>query len=100
MNTRPWAADRRFRTAVAWVRCLRWLRIDHAAASYGEWNSTGRSPGSSVWSRPITGIAATDLGPRRPGLIQREHAAHLVDDLIGVGLTEDPAMDHALLHPG
>src|ERR1019366_6919192 len=65
-KVRPWVAESRRRTAVACVRCRRWLRIDQAAASYGEWKSTGRSPGSSDWSRPMTGSRSptwTQAGP-------------------------------------
>jgi hypothetical protein len=51
----PAAAQIRVLTAVAWARYLRALMIDQAAASYGEWNSTGRSQSCSRCRPPSTG---------------------------------------------
>ena len=52
--SRPSSAQIRVRTAVACARYRLALMIDQAAASYGEWNRTGRSQSCARWSAPIT----------------------------------------------
>jgi hypothetical protein len=44
VNVRPNSADSRSLIAAAWPRYRRALMMDQAAASYGEWKSTGRKP--------------------------------------------------------
>ena len=51
----PSSAQIRVRTAAACARYRLALMIDQAAASYGEWNRTGRSQSCSRWSAPSTG---------------------------------------------
>ena len=50
--------------AAAWTTLIRWLMIAQHAASYGEWNVTGRRPGYRARSPATTGSrAATAAKP-------------------------------------
>ena len=100
VKTWPCAAERRLRTAVAWARCRRWLRIDHAAASYGEWKSTGPEPGMLRLEAADHRVAGADLRPRRPGLVEREHPAHLGLDQRWIRLAEELGVQRRPATPG
>lgn len=52
--------------AAAWTIRMRWPMTDQAAASYGEWKHTGRSPGYAAMRPATTGSPSASPGNPEP----------------------------------